>query len=76
MVLMEKDGVKKYVPDAFIDEHRSLGYSVVGEKVEEEAPLENKASGESIEALEEKAEEQASEPETKPEKPTTRKSKK
>ena len=35
MVLMEKDGTKEFVPDAFIDHYRSLGYKVEGEKGEE-----------------------------------------
>lgn len=33
MLLMEKDGRKKYVPDAFVEKYRSEGYHVVGEDV-------------------------------------------
>ena len=40
MVLMEKDNLKKYVPDVFINDFRAQGYKIVGESDDVKAPAE------------------------------------
>lgn len=60
MHLMEKDGHKKYVPDAFVEKYRSEGYHVVGEDVPSSpsSALDNEGSSENTSETGEEADSQ------------------
>ena len=47
MVLMEKNGIKKYVPDVFVDSFSMNGYTIVGAE-EKMTPTANHGGGEAL----------------------------
>jgi len=46
MRLMEKDGMKKFVPDVFVESYKKDGYAVVGEDCVEQPSPDSDASTE------------------------------
>ena len=44
MILMEKDGMKKFVPDVFVESYKKDGFTVVGEDCAQRSSLNSEAS--------------------------------